>query len=239
MDVRDKLNTFEGYKEIIEKREAYIQEDLEELENEKENWAPSRLRDQYFDLFSDQISLLKAKYSIGTAPDALIDDVKFCISLMEKSWKAESGYVQLIWILSMGIMLEIENKYFETLKNLADRENLNDFLVDFLLKSKIPEHDKQSLDFEHKTPYKATSEIVELAKKDKDKAVERLKSYLSKEWYKGHSDMGWYNSHKSKWNVHTGYWSFESGALVIILGLDDSPLKDIQYYPYDMVHWKD
>jgi hypothetical protein len=56
-------------------------------------------------------------------------------------------------------------------------------------------------------------------------------------WYKGHSDTGWYNDHKSKWNIHFGYWSFESGALVKILGLDDNSLKNQQYYPYDMVHW--
>ena len=36
-----------------------------------------------------------------------------------------------------------------------------------------------------------------------------------------------------------GYWSFESGALVKILGLDDSSLKEVQYYPYDMLITQD
>jgi hypothetical protein len=36
-----------------------------------------------------------------------------------------------------------------------------------------------------------------------------------------------------------GYWSFENGALVKILGLDDSSLKEVQYYLYDMVHWNE
>ncbi|WP_367575897.1 PoNe immunity protein domain-containing protein [Neisseria leonii] len=31
-------------------------------------------------------------------------------------------------------------------------------------------------------------------------------------------------THKSPHGVHRGYWSFESGALVKILGLDDSIL---------------
>ena len=39
--------------------------------------------------------------------------------------------------------------------------------------------------------------------------------------------------------IHDGYWSFESGALVKVLGLDDSSLKGLPYYPYDMVHWND
>ena len=29
---------------------------------------------------------------------------------------------------------------------------------------------------------------------------------------------------------------FESGAMVKVLGLDDSELKDVPYYPYDLVH---
>jgi hypothetical protein len=54
------------------------------------------------------------------------------------------------------------------------------------------------------------------------------------------TDLSWMaRHHKSQWNIHSGYWSFESGALVKILGLDDSSLKDTQYYPYDMVHWED
>ncbi|WP_368135627.1 PoNe immunity protein domain-containing protein, partial [Bacteroides caccae] len=48
----------------------------------------------------------------------------------------------------------------------------------------------------------------------------------------------WYNDHKYG-IVHDGYWSFESGALVKVLGLDDSCLKGLPYYPYDMVHWND
>ncbi|RKO68268.1 DUF1911 domain-containing protein [Sphingobacterium puteale] len=45
--------------------------------------------------------------------------------------------------------------------------------------------------------------------------------------------------HHTKCNIHTGYWSFESGALVKILGLDDGHFKELQYYPYDLVHRKD
>ena len=30
--------------------------------------------------------------------------------------------------------------------------------------------------------------------------------------------------------------SFESGAMVKVLGLDDSEWKDVPYYPYDLVH---
>ena len=93
-----------------------------------------------------------------------------------------------------------------------------------------------SNNFSYKLPYQYTKEIISLAT-DKSKSLERLKKYLTKEWYRGHSNEGWHDTHKSEFNIHTGYWSFESGALVKILGLDDSTLKGLPYYPYDMVHW--
>ena len=80
--------------------------------------------------------------------------------------------------------------------------------------------------------------VSELAKIDKKQAIKRLEKYLKKEWYRGHSEYPWYNDHKYG-IIHDGYWSFESGALVNVLGLDDSGLKGLPYYPYDMVHWND
>ena len=113
-------------------------------------------------------------------------------------------------------------------------DNPNDFLVDFLIKSRV-ENWKQHTDFKYPVPYKNLLDIVVAAKNE---TLFKLRLYLQKQWYKGHLDTGWYDAHKAKWNIHTGYWSFESGALAKILGLDDSSLKDQQFYPYDMVHWK-
>ncbi|OCG48415.1 hypothetical protein A9G35_01500 [Gilliamella sp. Choc5-1] len=143
----------------------------------------------------------------------------------------------MVWMLSIGIMLDAEPDIFEKLKSLVERDHLNDYLVDFLLQNST-QWGKQTAKFEFPRPYKATQDIISLAQTDKTAAVERLKKYLQKEWYRGHSDTGWYDDHKSKWNIHTGYWCFESGALAKILGLDDSTLKDQPYYPYDMVHWE-
>ncbi|KXY58127.1 hypothetical protein AT278_02010 [Bacillus cereus] len=55
-----------------------------------------------------------------------------------------------------------------------------------------------------------------------------------------YSETG-YDAHenKNKNDIYSGYWSFESGAIVKILKLDDSNLKDTSYYPYDMVHYQE
>ncbi|AUS05351.1 PoNe immunity protein domain-containing protein [Pseudotamlana carrageenivorans] len=61
-----------------------------------------------------------------------------------------------------------------------------------------------------------------------------IKQFLEKDFY--HKHMNLYDSHKSKWNIYCGYWSFEAAAVVKIMNLDDSSFIDNQYYPKDLVH---
>ena len=65
-----------------------------------------------------------------------------------------------------------------------------------------------------------------------------IKTYLEKKWYKGHYGVAWYDTHKSDQMTYYGYWSNETAAAVKILGIDDSCLKNQQYYPYDLAHFK-
>ena len=45
---------------------------------------------------------------------------------------------------------------------------------------------------------------------------------------------------KSKQNIYYGYWSFEAGAIdKNYRKINDTQLSDTQYYPYDMVHYKE
>ena len=69
--------------------------------------------------------------------------------------------------------------------------------------------------------------------------IEQFKVYL-KSWYKNSKDAFWHDTHKiTKGNIFFGYWAWEAAALVKIYGLDDTELKDTEYYPYDAVHWND
>ena len=115
---------------------------------------------------------------------------------------------------------------------------MKDYIYDTLIRYRFPDWVQLTNSVLYPSPYQFVVDVVELAKQSKTEAVKRLEKYLKKEWYRGHSDLSWYNDHKYGIN-HDGYWSFESGALVKVLGLDDSILKGQPYYPYDMVHWAD
>ena len=249
METRDKLNSEDGYKEIISQKETFISNRIEKIKKLEEaedsgiqlfNRPNLEAIEYTLDtILNYRYDNLIASYSLGIDIKEIKPHYDSIIPYMEKRWRKINGYVQMVWMLSIGIMLDVKDEEFTRLAEIVARDNPNDYLVDFLIHYRIPSWEIKSDTFMWKSPYQSTKEIIALGKTDRAAGLERLKKYLSKEWYRGHSSAGWHDSHKSKWNIHSGYWSFESGALVKILGLDDSTLKGAKYYPYDMVHWRE
>lgn len=108
----------------------------------------------------------------------------------------------------------------------------------FLIKYRLTDWERCSNTVLFPVPYQSALSIISSNNQSKELSIQKLEKYLKKEWYRGHSDCAWHDDHKYGIR-HDGYWSFESGALVKILGLDDSSLKGLPYYPYDMVHWNE
>ena len=232
MKLRDNLNTEIRYKELIQKKTSFIEEDLHEYQCTGTTWDSKQELSHFDIILRNAYQILISKYSVGYPVLELIPDYLQGVQFMKKGWNTDAGYVTMLWYLSIGVMLEC-HKELQQLSILLKEHSVKDKLFSFLVNNT---QDYASEKLLWTTPYAGLIEVIELAKTNKEEAVERLQKYLKKEWYKGHSDCGWYNDHKSKWGVHFGYWSFESGALVKILGLDDSSLQGLPYYPYDMVH---
>ena len=232
MKLRDHLNTEIRYKELIQKKTSFVEDDLHEYQCTGTTWDSKQELSHFDIILRNAYQILISKYSAGYPVLELIPDYLQGVQFMKKGWNSDAGYVTMLWYLSIGVMLEC-HKELQQLSILLREHSVKDKLFSFLVNNT---QDYASEKLLWTTPYAGLIEVIELAKTNKEKAVERLQNYLKKEWYKGHSDCGWYNDHKSKWGVHFGYWSFESGALVKILGLDDSSLQGLPYYPYDMVH---
>ena len=232
MKLRDNLNTEIRYKELIRKKTPFVEEDLHEYQCTGTTWDSKQELSHFDIILRNAHQILISKYSAGYPVLELIPDYLQGVQFIKKGWNADAGYVTMLWYLSIGVMLEC-HKELQQLSILLREHSVKDKLFSFLVNNT---QDYASEKLLWTTPYAGLIEVIEFAKTNKEKAVERLQKYLKKEWYKGHSDCGWYNDHKSKWGIHFGYWSFESGALVKILGLDDSSLQGLPYYPYDMVH---
>jgi len=189
-------------------------------------------------MFMYGMSTLRAKYSLGNEPDAMINDYLDNITYLENMGEEEIGYIFLLWMVGLGILLEVDKEELKKLAKVIERRKTEDALIDFLLKSCDIGWNHSTTKYEKKNPYEKTAEIIKIALHDKDKeaASKRLEKYMGKEWFKGHYDFGWRNAHKEP--GYYGFWSFDTAALAKILGLDDSALKNNNHYPYDLAHYK-
>lgn len=145
-------------------------------------------------------------------------------------------YWDVCMMLSLGILLKVPDEEFNKIVKVREKVPEKDFLLDFIISYRIDTYEVVEHIMET-NPYQTLEKVIKVSKTDKGSALKILQDYLSKQLYKDNKEMFWYGYHKEP-KLFFGYWSFESGALVKILGLDDSILKIQKYYPYDMVHWK-
>ena len=179
-----------------------------------------------------QKEVMIATYTAGySIEDFKCEYIKYVKSL-QLSWHGNSGYLQMIWALSIGILLEIDEEIFDQLVSLVKKDDPEDYLIDYLIQSRHPEW-KIRLNYNFPKPYGFTRKIIE--EEDSEQALKLLKEYVTKKWYPGHRDTGWYDLHKENIDNYYGYWSFESGALCKLKRLDYKQLEGLPYFPYDLV----
>lgn len=179
-----------------------------------------------------QLGVLIAKYSRG---DKLDEIKKDCINLFEEwkeVWEADF-YIKNLWLISLGILLDIGDEKLECVRHLLQLTGINDWLYNFLLYYKNENSAELQTELLFPTVYGTLKKMVNSSKNRK----EMLKKYLETEWYENHKDCGWYDTHKSSQNLYYGYWSFEAGAIAKILQIPDDDLRIEAYYPYDLVHF--
>ncbi|OLR82143.1 hypothetical protein BTO25_14415 [Bacillus sp. MB366] len=244
--MRDYLCIEEKCREGIEYHKEFIEEnreDIKSLEEDTKNGIQRYSKDNksiiegtYLANFRYEMEDIRAKYSLGEDVSVIEKDFHNAIYDLENTGSREIGYLSLIWMISLGILLETDKKNIERLKKIVDTKNMNDAVIDFLLCASDIGYTNMTNRYYKENPYAKTREIIELAQTDKKEASKRLQTYMEKEWFKGHYDYEWKNAHKEPGYV--GYWSFETAALAKILELDDISLKDNNHYPYDLAHYK-
>mgnify|MGYP000490881856 CR=1 FL=1 len=176
----------------------------------------------------NMIATYTAEYSIEKFKEEYINFVDSLIP----AWQSNSGYLQMVRALSIGILLEIDETTFDQLVDLVKKDDPEDYLIDYLIQSRHPGWTIR-INYNFPRPYGFTRKIIEEV--NSEKALKLLKEYVTKKWYPGHRDTGWYDLHKENIDNYYGYWSFESGALCKLKGLDYKELGGLPYFPYDLV----
>jgi hypothetical protein len=249
--MRDKLKNEEYWNERIFHTENLRKQRYEKMKNGL--IAEDRINIVKRSMAYSYVDSISAKYSAGYPITDLTDDLLTAINLTDESWVDNawkiyyknqylnqyglSTYDQMLWMLSLGYLLDISNEEFEKLVDVIDRDCVKDFLFEFIIRAKI--NDREPIMEESYQKYFGIPKIFDNLRKaivepDKKNAESLVKQFV-RQWYVKHKSQGWYNSHNSPHDIYDGYWSFETAAVVKIMELDDSSFRDCQYYPKDLV----
>lgn len=235
---RDTIFIEEKIHELIKFNEMMIKEWLQELDQLNQGFNPyKRPIEEVIRLTKEDISIYQEKkmiatYTAGYPIEKFKEEYLKYVDTLVPVWHSNSGYDEMLWALSIGILLEIDETTFDKLVDVVKKDDPEDYLIDYLIQSRHPEWTIR-INYNFPRPYGFTRKIIE--EENSEQALKLLKEYVTKKWYPGHRDTGWYNLHKYYIDNYYGYWSFESGALCKLKGLDYKKLEGLSYFPYDLV----
>ena len=184
MELRDTFsdkNNINGLIQVFQKAIQDSEERIQAIEqDEKEGIQKFSLDNK--DVISNirssicryQKEVMIATYTAGySIEDFKCEYIKYVKSL-QLSWQGNSGYEQMIWALSIGILLDIEDDVFNQLVNLVKKDDPKDYLIDYLIQYRRPEW-KIRLNYNFPKPYGFTRKIIE--EEDSEQALKLLKEY--------------------------------------------------------------
>lgn len=138
MELRDKLFTEEQYIKQLAKYYCRIEKlnsMIEQSEKEGDEISP----DLYGRLFDCRVYTIVTMYSMGENLEFIKSNYISTINVLEKCWTPYGYYVQMLWLLSIGIMLEYDNNVIHKLRVLIDMKEVKDRVYDVLLNYCFPE----------------------------------------------------------------------------------------------------
>ncbi|MBK6389622.1 MAG: DUF1911 domain-containing protein [Saprospiraceae bacterium] len=247
--MRDKIKDFQYFKNMIDISYKSIDRNL--LSIKSGDTPEDMIPDWKGYAVQNFINIIKSKYSAGYAIGDLTQDVQNAIELVSESWDGFwrleykgrklhqyglGAYDHMLWLLSLGYLLDIEEDRFKKLVEIIDQDQVRDNLFEFIIQAKVkdrPPISSESYEYGLKLFGSIRKAITEA---DKNNSQKLVKKFACGEWYMNHRSSGWYNSHNIIHNIYFGYWSFETAAVVKIMGLDDSSFRYCKYYPGDLVH---
>ena len=189
-----------------------------------------------YDIFIDAFYKFYSGYSLGLEINELIPEIKLIIrNLMDTRKEMDSNYEDMEFILHF-ILLFNQIDFLEEYKKLLEKSEHRDLYLDSIMQTLDSSWQISTEKILWPKDIKPLCEIIQLAKIDKDSAVQRLKKFLEKEWIKTLKE-GLITNHQLEKGRFRGYWCIESAVLVKALRLDDTELKNCKYYPFDMAHF--
>ena len=237
--MRDKAKDEMYFSERFNEDSENLKEILDDFHNDieiGEHPEKFNIRVYKYQIFIEAFHKFYCGYSLGLDINELIPEIKLILqNLIETRKERDSNYEDMEYILHF-ILLFNQTEFLDDFKKLLEKSEDRDFYLDSIMQCLDSSWQISTEKILWPKEMKPLCEVIQLSKTDKDSAVQRLKKYLDKEWFKTLKEGLVTNKDLEK-GRYRGYWCIEAAALVKALELDDRELRDCKYYPYDMAHF--
>ena len=143
MEARDKFSTKENFATLIRLQTEFIDDCKKDIQNLKDSEdkgiqlysLPNKevIQNKHETILMYEYDNLLATYSMGESINKILPLYKEIVSLMPIAWNKDNGYILMVNMLSIGILLGVEDAIFCQLAMVSQKEKLNDFLINYFL----------------------------------------------------------------------------------------------------------
>ena len=214
--IRDRIKTEEYFQEAFEWYSQCLQEDIEDYKKEK----PKDLMSHFRFMVINYEDLLRVGYSLGKDVQELFPYYQGILSNLKEAASEGVPFDLAVDIFALGVLYsERKEEFLDDLKAIYEQMDHTDGLIEYYMVYLF--HDKI-------VPFHSILEYQNMIE-DTYESVAKAQGF----WYYSHSDAPWYNNHTK--DTYVGYWSFDTSATCKIKGIYDERLKDLEYFPYDLL----
>lgn len=214
--LRDKIQTKEYFQEAFEWYSESLRKKLERFD--KVN--PENLSNHFRFRVINYEDLLRVGYSLGKDVQELFPYYQGILSNLKEVASEGVPFDLAVDIFALGVLYsERKEEFLDDLKAIYEQMDHTDGLIEYYMVYLF--HDKI-------VPFHSILEYQNMIE-DTYESVAKAQGF----WYYSHSDAPWYNNHTK--DTYVGYWSFDTAATCKIKGIFDERLKDLEYFPYDLL----
>ena len=214
--IRDRIKTEEYFHEAFEWYSESLRKKLERFYKVK----PENLSDHFRFRVINYEDLLRVGYSLGKDVQELFPYYQGILSNLKEVALEGVPFDLAVDIFALGVLYsERKEEFLDDLKAIYEQMDHTDGLIEYFIVYLF--HDKI-------VPFHSILEYQNMIE-DTYESVAKAQGF----WYYSHSDAPWYNNHTK--DTYVGYWSFDTAATCKIKGIFDERLKDLEYFPYDLL----
>ena len=206
----------------FEKRLNRVQERLKKKTSKTKDIMKDYLQVHYQFLVLFNEELVKLSYSIGSSKEEIFPYYQGILSHLKLIASEGVPFDLAVNIFALGVLYsERKEEFLDDLKAIYEQMDHTDGLIEYYMVYLF--HDKI-------VPFHSILEYQNMIE-DTYESVAKAQGF----WYYSHSDEPWYGTHKYDNRGYDGYWSFDTAATCKIKGIFDERLKDLEYFPYDLL----